>query len=320
MENTAIILGSPRSGTTLLAKLIDSHPDVLYRHEPDVSNACNLPFHPEKEQVEQYVNETKTYLDKLVNAKDLRTAFKLPLFNKNYRRTASRYLIYSIGFILRVIEKIIGKRIKANIIPDLNKSNTRNNITTLIKSVDSLGRAYLINKASPETKIIYIIRHPCGIIALQLRGIQKGIMGKEMYLNALFNIEVKKNFPYTLEDIKSKTIEGQIAFKWMILNEKIYGEMKDNPTLKIVRYEDLCTNTINEVKDIFTFIGLEWNDQTADFINQIENSGNEHSSYFSVFRSPSKSVYQWKEELNDVQVERVNRIIVNSEIGKFYSS
>src|SRR5690348_17293271 len=30
-----LVLGAPRSGTTWLAKIIDSHPDVLYRHEPD---------------------------------------------------------------------------------------------------------------------------------------------------------------------------------------------------------------------------------------------------------------------------------------------
>ena len=32
-----LILGAPRSGTTWLAKIIDSHPDVLYRHEPDAA-------------------------------------------------------------------------------------------------------------------------------------------------------------------------------------------------------------------------------------------------------------------------------------------
>ncbi len=30
-----LVVGAPRSGTTWLAKIIDSHPDVLYRHEPD---------------------------------------------------------------------------------------------------------------------------------------------------------------------------------------------------------------------------------------------------------------------------------------------
>ena len=30
-----LVLGYPRSGTTWLAKIFDSHPDILYRHEPD---------------------------------------------------------------------------------------------------------------------------------------------------------------------------------------------------------------------------------------------------------------------------------------------
>jgi LPS sulfotransferase NodH len=32
MTSPILILGAPRSGTTWLAKIIDSHPDVLYRH------------------------------------------------------------------------------------------------------------------------------------------------------------------------------------------------------------------------------------------------------------------------------------------------
>ena len=30
-----LIVGAPRSGTTWLAKIFDSHPATLYRHEPD---------------------------------------------------------------------------------------------------------------------------------------------------------------------------------------------------------------------------------------------------------------------------------------------
>ena len=29
------LIGLPRSGTTWIAKIFDSHPDVLYYHEPD---------------------------------------------------------------------------------------------------------------------------------------------------------------------------------------------------------------------------------------------------------------------------------------------
>ena len=30
-----LLFGMPRSGTTWLGKIFDSHPQVLYRHEPD---------------------------------------------------------------------------------------------------------------------------------------------------------------------------------------------------------------------------------------------------------------------------------------------
>ncbi len=42
-----LILGAPRSGTTWLAKIIDSHPDVLYRHEPDETLPGPSPLTPD---------------------------------------------------------------------------------------------------------------------------------------------------------------------------------------------------------------------------------------------------------------------------------
>lgn len=53
-ERIVLILGAPRSGTSWLAKMFDSHPDVLYRHEPDtVRRAEDLPWTCEPDQISQ---------------------------------------------------------------------------------------------------------------------------------------------------------------------------------------------------------------------------------------------------------------------------
>src|ERR1700712_540760 len=47
MASIILVLGAPRSGTTWLAKIVDSHPDVLYRHEPDATLPGPSPMTPD---------------------------------------------------------------------------------------------------------------------------------------------------------------------------------------------------------------------------------------------------------------------------------
>jgi hypothetical protein len=56
-ENSVIILGLPRSGTTWISKILDSHPAVVYRHEPDsVKKLRNVPRALDIENSAPYVN------------------------------------------------------------------------------------------------------------------------------------------------------------------------------------------------------------------------------------------------------------------------
>ncbi len=62
------IIGFGRSGTTFLAKLLDSHPDVLYRHEPDsVLENTEIPFIPDESDLKRYRNHARSYVESLCN-------------------------------------------------------------------------------------------------------------------------------------------------------------------------------------------------------------------------------------------------------------
>ena len=51
-----VIFGSPRSGTTWLGKLFDSHPDVFYLHEPDsILVDREIPFQVNEDELEKYI-------------------------------------------------------------------------------------------------------------------------------------------------------------------------------------------------------------------------------------------------------------------------
>ena len=88
-----LILGSGRSGTTFLAKLFDSHPRVLYRHEPDwllVGNS--IPFQPRLDELERYRDQTSRYLDSLAQIRSPKVSAHLPLFHKQHRSHARQRL------------------------------------------------------------------------------------------------------------------------------------------------------------------------------------------------------------------------------------
>src|SRR6185312_5496728 len=82
------IIGAPRSGTTWLAKVFDSHPDIVFRNEPDISlREDRLPVLCRVADIERHRELARDYLCSLIGITTLKASGTLPVFPKSYRRT-----------------------------------------------------------------------------------------------------------------------------------------------------------------------------------------------------------------------------------------
>src|SRR3546814_13533864 len=84
-RDPVFIIGGARSGTTFLGKLLDSHPDVLYRHEPDsVLVNTEIPFVPRVDELQRYVGPARHYLDAPLYVRAKKVSGPSPHFDKPY--------------------------------------------------------------------------------------------------------------------------------------------------------------------------------------------------------------------------------------------
>lgn len=124
MENIIWLNGMPRSGTSWLSQIFDSHPEVSFKLSPLFSYAFK-----------DYVDENSEK-SKWIELFNLVFDSKDEFINQNYRRNSGEYPFFQKGIMTRLVIK-----------------DTRyHNLT------DSLLKLF------PKIKFIHIVRHPCGTI------------------------------------------------------------------------------------------------------------------------------------------------------------
>ena len=81
MENKLTLLfGMPRSETTWLGKIFDSHPGTLYRHEPDNSALReHVPLYANPVEWPNYVSACREFIASLPALNSSRVAASLPV-------------------------------------------------------------------------------------------------------------------------------------------------------------------------------------------------------------------------------------------------
>ena len=320
-QKVILLMGMPRSGTTWLGKIFDSHPDTLYRHEPDrVRRIEAVPLLAEAAHAESYRTAINEFAASLPYIRVTKVTSTLPIFPKRYY-SRPQLLVRR----LSILAAKLGARLVGELpVPEVVDNRTLAGLPIVWKSIESLGRLGVLCRILPASPSVLILRHPCGYIASVLRGESMGrlptrTLAHEDYgvYEMLLETEQARRHGLTIDQIRRMPRVARLAWRWVLFNEKAMDDTEGLAHCTVVRYEDVCRDPQAQARKLFDCAGLRWNDQTETFIRR--STASEHNAYYSIFKDPLKSAYKWKNELEAADIERAVSVVRDSKPGKLYA-
>jgi Sulfotransferase family len=315
---TLLILGTARSGTSWLGKIFDSHPWVAYRNEPDeILPESGLPYFGEGGDLARYAAVAERYVERLNNVRNTQTVGGFPIFRKAYRSLPAHWLRISWMLALRAPEIVpAGARaVRCIQIPEFARRRGEGPVLAVIKSVSLVDRAGLIAGSVPGLRTVLILRHPCASIASMLRGARRGKFRKVGVGTRIVETEWAQRHGLTRERFLAMPPYEQLAWHWLIRNEKAFDELSKLPNTRIVAYRDMVSAAEETARDLLAFAGLDWHPQTASFLQESQNSRG--SRYYGVYRPAGfqQNADRWEDVLAPDQANRIFEVIANSPVA-----
>jgi hypothetical protein len=315
-----LLFGLPRSGTTWVGKVFDSHPNTLYRHEPDSWGRLNaIPLLADRNKAHHYETELSRFIGLLPFSRETKVTASLPVFPKDYYSPA-RF------FMRRVI--VVGSKLAAKVlgevpVPACVNFKRHSNLILVWKSIESVGRLGLIATLYPGAKGILLIRHPCGIIASIMRGERQGYfpvreLTSDDYgiLAQLLETRSGQAYGLSLNELCRLSPVERLAWRWVLFNEHALHQIEGLSNCRAICYENICADPEREMQSLFAFTGLGWLEQTARFI--AESTTPQGESYYSLYKDPQRVSRKWETELSKTDIEKILSIVERTSLRKFF--
>ncbi|ROR29618.1 sulfotransferase family protein [Inmirania thermothiophila] len=316
-----LLFGMPRSGTTWVAKILDSHPETLYRHEPDSRHLLQgVPLFPARGEWDGLAPALRRYAAALPRMRDVRTCGKLPIFPK-------RHLGPGRGVLLRagVVAAKAAARAGLDLpVPGAAWGADTPGVRLVWKSIESLGRLGALRHALPDAVSVHILRHPCGYAASVARGeaggrfTGAGTAAEDWGIfEMLLKTDAARRRGLRMEHLRGASPWQRLAWRWVLTNEKALDDLEGAAGHRLLVYERLCEAPAEEARALLAHCGLGWHEQTAAFV--AASTGGHDRGYYSVVKDPRRSAWGWREELPAGAVEAILAVTADSPAFRPYA-
>jgi hypothetical protein len=297
-----LVVGAPRSGTTWLAKVLDSHPDTVYRHEPD--------------EVVPAGGSIEANVAIWLRQRDARTVGKRPFFPKSWQAAPARWvrsgLIYagaaasSVGF-------------PAWPIPDLGAIAQARVVLKSVRLSTGIGE---FAGAYPEGRALLILRHPCGQVASVMRGAGEGAFdlaeaGTDMPYDEVSAIAFAARHGMAEAEFQRQPDAAKYAWSWREFNETAVASIAGRSNAHVIVYEDLCTRPTDEARAVLIFAGLPWHRQTETFLSH-STSYDGPAGFYAVVRNSRAAAERWRVDMAPQDQNAVRAVVCGSPVIRYW--
>lgn len=287
-----------RSGSTLMGEILNNHPDVMYFYEPLVAAQGFRKFDLSPWKAREPSLNKSVILEGVQVIKNMGSCnyTNIDFMNKHYKRlwkTWPKYPSWS---------RVIARAANCDHNVDSVRRNLCKNKSTLIKleQLNSLCKAHKVQAIKTvrlhvtdllplidegfKLKIIYLLRDPRAILASR----------KAAKWN--WKVTQKEQFQHLCRDMLQNwesAMESHISASHLL----------------IIKYEDLVLNMDTKPKEIFDFLGLEYNSTVDFFLNEVAKGNYSDGKVSKLFhrndgtfkKHPASHIGKWKTVLNKLE-------------------
>ena len=311
LNNPILVVGAPRSGTTWLAKILDSHPAVLYRHEPD--EVGQVPAHLTAEGA-------ACLLQSWMRDRTLRVAGKRPFFAKSWRgypagraRAALAYALLAAGRLPPA--RGLSRRVA---LPDMGDAAQAR---LMVKLVYWSGGIAALARHLPESRLVLIQRHPAGQVHSMLRGLRLGAweLREGLELPILLPVAMQRAAASGIDaaGFAALPAAAKCAWAWVAFNEAAEAALCGLPNVMLLRFADLCADPLDTARRVLHFTGLDWHKQTERFIA----AGLRHRGagrYYGIRQETPVIPDRWRSEMPEADQRAVIEAARLSPVGRHW--
>ncbi|MCC2614861.1 sulfotransferase [Aestuariibacter halophilus] len=302
------LIGMPRSGTTWVAKAIDSHPKTYYLHEPDSVKRLSIPNIINEQDADEYRQTLSDYMNDIERVDGLKVVGRLPFYPKAYFNGAQ--LVFN--RMSATASKGLGR-----FFPSLGKAaplliKPRGDYEVFFKSIESMGRVSALLKADPDLKVLMLVRHPCAVINSELKGEAANKFASKTPIYENWGLFEKLLFSdtavqqgLTLEGLKAMTPAERLAWKWRIFYEQMLSQA-DKPHCMMIQYEELASKPQAGFEKVMAFYGLDMDPQVQQYL--IDTTTSHSDAYYATSKDPAKAMHSWKQRLDEDTIQQITAI------------